>query len=244
VIALMMAANPALAPSQIVGLLESTAVDLGTPSYDYYYGYGRINAAAAVLAAAQATGADTQPPVVSISSPTGGTVSGIVPVNVSASDNVGVTRVDLLVNGTLLATDTTTPYGFSWDSTNLGGSATLVARAYDAAGNSGTSQTVTVTVGAAPPVTPDTIPPTVTISKPGNGSTVKGVIAIAATATDNVGVASFSLYVDGTVKVTGNVASISYQWNTRKAASGAHTISAVAKDAAGNQTTATINVIK
>jgi subtilisin family serine protease len=244
VIALMMAANPALAPSQIVGLLESTAVDLGTPGYDYYYGYGRINAAAAVLAAAQATGADTQPPVVSISSPTGGTVSGIVPVNVSASDNVGVTRVDLLVNGTLLASDTTTPYGFSWDSTGLGGGATLVARAYDAAGNSGTSQTVTVTVGAAPPVTPDTIPPTVTISKPSNGSTVKGVIAIAATATDNVGVASFSLYVDGTVKVTGNVASISYQWNTRKAASGAHTISAVAKDAAGNQTTATINVIK
>jgi archaellum component FlaF (FlaF/FlaG flagellin family) len=227
-----------------VSLLESTAVDLGTTGYDYYYGYGRVNAAAAVLAAAQATSRDTQPPIVSISSPTGGTVSGIVPVNVSASDNVGVTRVDLLVNGTLFASDTTTPYGFSWDSSSLGGSATLVARAYDAAGNSANSQTVTVTVGTAPPSTPDTTPPTVTINKPANGSTVSGTVGIAATAADNVGVASLSLYLDGVMKATGNVASLSWQWNTRKLASGTHTISAVAKDAAGNRTTATINVIK
>ena len=246
VAALMMSANPSLPPSQIVSLLESTAVDLGTPGYDYDYGYGRVNAAAAVTAAAQATAVDVQPPSVAITSPTGGTVSGIVPINVTASDNVGVTRVDLLVSGTLLASDISAPYAFSWDSTALAGSsASLVARAYDAAGNATSSTPVVLTVaGTVAPPPPDTTAPTVTITSPGNGSTVSGVVSISAKAGDNVGVASLSLYVDGAMVSTGNSASVSYKWNTRKAASGTHTISATAKDAAGNQTSTAIQVKK
>ena len=247
VAALMMSVNPSLAPSQIVSLLESSAVDLGSPGYDYDYGYGRVNAAAAVIAAAQAKAADVQPPSVAITSPTGGTVSGIVPINVTASDNVGVTRVDLLVSGTLLASDASAPYAFSWDSTALAGSsASLVARAYDAAGNATSSAPVVVSVGggATPPSPADTTPPTVAITSPGNSSVVTGVVNVNVKAGDNVAVASLSVYVDGKVVGTGNSASISYKWNTKKVASGAHTISATAKDAAGNQTSTTIQVKK
>ena len=246
VAALMMAANPGLAPSQIVSLLKSTAVDRGTPGYDYYYGYGRVNAGAAVLAARQMSAGDTQPPTATISSPTGGSVSGIVPVNVSASDNIGVTRVDLIANGVLLATDTTAPYGFSWDTAALvGSSATLVARAYDAAGNTANSQTVTVTVTVATPPAPpapDATAPTVTITSPGNGNSVRGVVTIGATAADNVGIASLSLYLDGVMVSTGNGSSSSYKWNTKKSAPGTHTIGATAKDASGNQATTSIQV--
>ena len=245
VAALMMSANPSLAPSQIVSLLESTAVDLGTTGYDYDYGYGRVNAGAAVLAAAQAKAADVQPPSVAITSPTGGTVTGIVPINVTASDNVGVTRVDLLVSGTVLASDISTPYAFSWDSTALAGSsASLVARAYDAAGNATSSTAVVVSVSGSTPPPVDTTPPTVTITSPGNSSVVTGVVTINASARDNVAVASLSVSVDGTVVSTGNSASVSYKWNTRKAASGTHTISATAKDTAGNQTSTSIQVSK
>jgi subtilisin family serine protease len=246
VAALMISVNPSLAPSQIVSLLESTAVDLGTVGYDYSYGYGRVNAGAAVIAAAQAKAADVQPPSVAITSPAGGTVSGIVPINVTASDNVGVSHVDLLVSGTLLASDISAPYAFSWDSTALAGSsASLVARAYDAAGNVASSTAVIVTVaGTVAPPPPDTTAPTVAITSPGNGSVVNGVITVSAKASDNVGVASLSLYVDGAMVSTGNSASVSSKWNTRKVKSGAHTISATAKDAAGNQTTATIQVTK
>jgi hypothetical protein len=247
VAALMMSVNRGLAPSQIVSLLESSAVDLGSGGYDYDYGYGRVNAAAAVLAAAQAKAADVQPPSVAISSPTGGTVSGIVPINVTASDNVGVTRVDLLVSGTLLASDISAPYAFSWDSTALAGSsASLVARAYDAAGNATSSTAVVVSVsgGALPPPPADTTPPTVTITSPGNSSVVTGLVTINVSAQDNVAVASLSVSVDGKVVSTGNSASVSYKWNTRKAASGTHTISATAKDAAGNQTSTAIQVTK
>ena len=247
VAALMMSVNPSLAPSQIVSLMESTAVDLGTAGYDYSYGYGRVNAGAAVIAAAQAKATDVQPPAVAITSPTGGTVSGIVPINVTASDNVGVTRVDLLVSGTLLASDTTAPYAFSWDSTALAGSsASLVARAYDAAGNAASSAAVVVSVGGGtiPPPPADTTPPTVAITSPGNSSIVTGVVTINVKAGDNVAVSSLSVYVDGKVVSTGNSASISYKWNTKKAASGAHTIGATAKDASGNQTSTTIQVKK
>jgi thermitase len=246
VAALMMSANPSLAPSQIVSLLETSAVDLGAAGYDDDYGYGRVNAAAAVIAAAQAKAADVQAPSVAISSPTGGTVSGIVPINVSASDNVGVSRVDLLVSGTLLASDISAPYAFSWNSTALAGSsASLVARAYDAAGNATSSTAVIVAVaGTVTPPPPDTTAPTVTITNPGNGSVVNGLITVSAKAGDNVGVASLSLYLDGAMMSTGNSSSVSFKWNTRKAASGTHTISATAKDASGNQTSTTIQVKK
>jgi hypothetical protein len=74
-------------------------------------------------------------------------VSGLVPVDVTATDNVAPARVELYVNGSLNATDTLDPYGFTFDSTKYqDGQVTLQARAYDAAGNAASSSTVTVTV--------------------------------------------------------------------------------------------------
>ncbi|HEU5479184.1 MAG TPA: S8 family serine peptidase [Candidatus Tumulicola sp.] len=232
VVALMMSANPNLAPTQIVSMLESTAVDLGTAGYDYYYGYGRVNAASAVLAAAEGAASDTQVPSASITSPTGGTVSGIVAVNVSASDNVGVTHVDLYVNGGLLASDTVAPYGFSWDSSALAGtSATLVAKAYDAAGNVGASKQVTVSVVSAAP--PDTTPPTVSIASPTGGS-VSGVVPVSVNATDNVGVTRVDLLVNGAVVASDTTAPYTFTWDSSARIGTNVTLVATAYDAAGN----------
>jgi hypothetical protein len=92
---------------------------------------------------------DTTPPTTSITAPANGaTVSGTVNVTASASDNVGVNRVEFYVDGALSSTDTTSPYAFSWVTTGYanGSSHTLVSKAYDAASNVGTSATVTVTV--------------------------------------------------------------------------------------------------
>jgi Bacterial Ig domain len=159
---------------------------------------------------------------------------------------VGIARVDLYVNGTLLGSDSTEPYGFDWDTGSLAGtSAVLQARAYDAAGNQASSQAVTVTVSqGAGSSAPDTIPPTVALTGISNGGTVSGMVTIVATAADNVAIASLSLYLDGATVSSGNRSSLSYKWNTRKAANGSHTITAVAKDSSGNQTTTTIQVTK
>ena len=72
----------------------------------------------------------------------GSSVSGTVSVNASATDNVGVARVNLLVNGTQVASSTTAPYTFNWNSTTVAdGGVTLSATAYDAAGNYASAST-------------------------------------------------------------------------------------------------------
>ena len=93
-------------------------------------------------------GGDTTPPTTSITSPaSGATVSGTVTVAANASDDVGVTRVELCVDGALTGSDTTAPYQIAWNTTTASnGSHGLQTRAYDAAGNVGSSTTVNVTV--------------------------------------------------------------------------------------------------
>jgi YD repeat-containing protein len=100
---------------------------------------------------------DTTPPTVAVTSPaSGGTVSGTVPVTASASDEVGITGVQLLVDGAALgAEDITDPYSAAWDTTAVtDGSHALTAVARDAAGNTTTSAPITVTVSNGPPSTP------------------------------------------------------------------------------------------
>ena len=93
-------------------------------------------------------GGDVTLPTCSVTSPTNGsTVSGTVAINATASDNVGVTKVEFYVDGTLRSTDTTSPYSWSWNTTTFANSShTIVAKAYDAANNIGPSSNVTVTV--------------------------------------------------------------------------------------------------
>jgi hypothetical protein len=92
--------------------------------------------------------ADTEPPVVTISTPrTGSTVAGNTTVSLDASDNVGVVKVELIVDGSVVAEDTTAPFGFVWNSSGVAnGSHTLEVRAFDAAGNNTTSAAATVSV--------------------------------------------------------------------------------------------------
>ena len=90
---------------------------------------------------------DARAPTVSIASPaSGASVQGIVAVTVSAADDRKVEKVDLWVDGQLIAIDATSPYSFSWDSRAVAnGSRQIQARAYDIAGRiSTTSRTVTV----------------------------------------------------------------------------------------------------
>ncbi|MBN1329336.1 MAG: S8 family serine peptidase [Candidatus Heimdallarchaeota archaeon] len=81
---------------------------------------------------------DTTAPQISITSPNlGDTLNGQVTITASATDNVGVTRVEFYADGSLIGTDTSSPYTCTLDTTTLNdGSHTLSAKAYDAAGNS------------------------------------------------------------------------------------------------------------
>jgi hypothetical protein len=96
-----------------------------------------------------------------------------------------------------------------------------------------TNATVSVTV-------PDTTAPTVSITAPTTGSTVTGTVTVSATASDNVGVAGVQFKLDGANLGAEDTATpFSTSWNTSTASSGSHTLTAVARDAAGNTTTST-----
>jgi poly(hydroxyalkanoate) depolymerase family esterase len=98
-------------------------------------------------------------PTVAITAPTdGASVSGNVTVSATASDDVGVDRVEFLLDGALLGSDASAPYSTSWDSTTASdGAHVLQARAYDLVDNLGTSAQVNVNVsggsGGGTPVT-------------------------------------------------------------------------------------------
>jgi hypothetical protein len=90
-----------------------------------------------------------------------------------------------------------------------------------------------------PPPPSDTTPPTVSISSPAGG-TVSGSVTVTASASDNVGVVGVQFKLDG-ANLGSELTSAPYSmsWDTASTANGGHTLTAVARDAAGNQKTAT-----
>jgi Bacterial Ig domain len=191
---------------------------------------------------------DTTPPVVQVTSPSGGaTVSGQVTIGAAAADNVGVTGVQFKLDGANLGgEDTSAPYEAGWDTTkSANGQHSLVVVARDAAGNTTTSAATTVTVkNATPTPTPDTTPPTVQVTSPTAGSTVSGLLNVSANATDNVGVTGVQFKLDGAnLGTEDTTAPYAAAWDTTKATNASHTLTAVARDAAGNTTTAAATTV-
>ena len=89
-------------------------------------------------------GGDTTAPTVSAS--VSGT-SGPITLSATASDNVGVSNVEFYIDGVLKGADTSSPYSLGLDSNTLSNAThSLVAKAYDAAGNSTSSNPVSFTI--------------------------------------------------------------------------------------------------
>ena len=111
--------------------------------------------------------------------------------------------------------------------------------------NAATAGTLSGTPSSPPPPPPpDTTPPSVAISSPASNMTVSATVTISATANDNVGIAGVQFFVDS-VAIGSEKTAAPYQvsWNTTTATNGMHTLSAAARDAAGNRTTsALVNV--
>ncbi len=102
--------------------------------------------------------------------------------------------------------------------------------ARDAAGNLTTSTPVTVTV--------DNTAPTVSIISPASGATVSGMITVEATASDNVGVGGVQFkYNDTNFGAEYSTAPYLITGDTTTVPNGSYTLTAVARDTAGNLTT-------
>jgi Concanavalin A-like lectin/glucanases superfamily/Galactose oxidase-like, Early set domain/Bacterial Ig domain/Glyoxal oxidase N-terminus len=196
---------------------------------------------AAILSISPQQTADTTAPSVPQNVSATGTL-GKVTVNWSAStDNVGVARYVVHRSttsgftpsaGTKVATVTS---GTSYADTGLAaGTYYYKVIAEDAAGNA--SAPSAEASGTAPA---DATAPTVSLSAPSAGATVRGTVAVSANATDDVGVASVQFRLDGNDLGSADTsAPYSVNWDTTTATAGTHTLTAIAADSTGNRTTA------
>ncbi len=171
------------------------------------------------------------PDVVAPSNPTNlsasGTTTNSTNLNWTAStDNVGVTGYTVYRNGVSIGNIT----GTSMNVTGLSASTTysFYVRAYDAAGNiSGNSNTINVTTGAAADLTPPSTPTNLAAS----GTTTNSTNLAWSASTDNVGVALYRVYQNGSSIGTSTTPSYSV---TGLNASTIYSYYVLAEDAAGN----------
>src|SRR5439155_1581037 len=175
-------------------------------------------------AQAQLTVVDTTAPSVALG-PLPQMFSGMVRVDALAADNTGVVRTEIWLfscqpvcgDGSLAVAAAS----LIWDTTTAGdGAHALEARAYDAAGNFGTTGRVAVTVQNSAATRDFTIGVT----------PASQAVQVAATAQDNTEVAAAEVLLDGAV-----VASTAmFDWDTTASPDGPHILEAHAYDAAGN----------
>jgi Bacterial Ig domain len=134
-----------------VTALASSATANVTPAIGQHFYYakvtqddGKILWSAPVWVEQVAESNDTSAPTVSA---TASGSSGTITFNATASDNVGVSRVEFLVDNALQGTSTSSPYSLAFNSTTVAnGAHSLTAKAFDAAGNVGTSSAVSFTI--------------------------------------------------------------------------------------------------
>ena len=162
-------------------------------------------------------------------------------VTAAALDNIGIVGVQFKVDGANLGTeDTSAPYSRSWTTgVPQNGVHTLTAVARDAAGNTTTSLPVTVTVNNV-----DTSLPTVSLTAPSSGATIVGTLTVSASASDNIGVAGVTFLRNGVALGAEDTQSpYSISVATDYTQNGSSTLTAVARDAAGNTRTSTARTI-
>lgn len=174
-------------------------------------------------------GGGNQSPTAAISSPTNGaafTAPASVSINATAADTDGtISKVEFYNGTTLLGTDTSSPYSYSWTGV-AAGSYSLTVKAYDNNNAVTTSSAVVIAVNTA-----GNQSPTVAISSPANGAsfTAPASITINATATDADGtISKVEFYNGSTLLGTDTSSPYSYSWTS--VAAGSYSITAKAFD--------------
>jgi subtilisin len=127
--------------------ISGTAKDLGSAGLDQFYGWGRVDALAAVTKSPSFPPGDVTPPTVTFVFPPDGWVidSSRVTVEVEASDDQALFVVELWIDGYRYKSSNTSPLRYRWPTDQwAGGPHTLEARAMDEAGNTA-SVRITVT---------------------------------------------------------------------------------------------------
>jgi len=232
-----MGSSVTIADARIGDEPMNTSIPNMNGSIDEVRVYNRALTASEITELYNYTGAPSPADTAAPSVPIGLTATAVSSSQINLSwnastDNVGVTGYRIYRGGIQIATVTS---GTTYSNTGLSAGTTYsyTVAAYDAAGNVSAQSS---SVSATTPVL-DTTPPTVSITAPSAGSTVSGTVTVSASASDNVGVAGVQFKLDGANLGAEDAASpYATSWTTIASANGSHTLTAVVRDAAGNQT--------
>lgn len=180
---------------------------------------------------------DDSEPEIRITSPSDeDEVGGSVKIEVEATDEEGINRVEFFIDGVLKHTDELSPYSYTWDTTDYwdmeGDDIEIKARVYD---NIGQSDEDSVTVKIK-----NDKRPTVSITSPSNGETVNGTITIRVDAWDDVGITKVELYVDDAFVESDAGQPYSFVLDTNALPNGSHFIKVKAYDTTDQEATAEI----
>ncbi|HEY6572904.1 MAG TPA: LamG-like jellyroll fold domain-containing protein, partial [Candidatus Eisenbacteria bacterium] len=178
-----------------------------------------------------------QPPSLTITQPVNGATIGGTTVNVSyttAGDLSEVSHVHFTLDGNMVM-DLTMDGAYQFN--NVAAGAHVLGGYLVRADHSKITGTDATAVNFTTAV-PDTVPPTVSITSPAASSTLSGTVTVTANAGDNIGVVGVQFRV-GAVNLTPEATTAPYSvpFNTASFPNGTYVLTAVARDAAGNQTT-------
>ena len=184
-------------------------------------------------------------PTIAITTPASGAkLAGKEVIRATLSERTGITSVTFLVDAAVIGTDTTWPYSFFWDTSDVApGAHSLRAQARHASGTVVTSPALTVTVSDDDqepdngPPSPDATSPRIVITTPDSGAKLAGKEVIRATLSERAGITSVTFLVDAAVIGTDTTWPYSFFWDTSDVAPGAHSIRAQARHAGGTVVT-------
>ena len=232
-----------LAKKGWVGITSSTADDVSTTASWTRQGSSSCSSTTRRLYCFEqppSTTATAQTRVSALSAPSPGTIAisnisngaflrGTKSVNTTVSDpqGLGITKVELLVDGNLAGSKTKPLYNISWNTTTVAdGLHILTAKVYYGNGTSQTSSPVNVTV--------DNKLPTVSITSPLPNANVSGTVAIVASVSDALGIKNVKFLIDGASKKTLSQPLYNWNWNSTTVANGIHNLKVTVTDNAGN----------
>lgn len=192
---------------------------------------------------------DTQIPAVAINNPANGSIiTESITIEASANDASGIARVEIWLDGQLVATRTAAPYTHPWDTAATpDGAHEIKVVAYDQAGRSNQQiSNVTFTRGVLPPDLegPQLSNPAFAGAALANGMTLTSNGNLTVSASDQSGISRIELLLDGQALAiaTGSGGNYSMTLDLSQIANGPHTLTLRATDSLGNISDLTYNI--